>query len=428
MKISLLIHNIYGIGGTIRTTINLANSLADRGHDVEIATVFRHKDRPAFDVDPRVRLTPLVDLRVEKDDPLHQRPAKVFPTSDHRHHQYSELSDQRIGAYLRDTDADIVVATRPGLNAHLALQGSRRTVLVGQEHLTLDTHPAQLKLDIRRLYPRLNALTTVTEADAAAYRRKLRLPGVRIDALPNSVPEPGIPPADGSSKVVIAAGRLTKVKRYDLLIRAFEKVVAECPDWTLRIYGAGKESDRLRKVIEDRALYNNVFLMGPASPIEAEWAKGSIGAVTSSFEGFGMTIVEAMRCGLPVVSTRCPLGPPEIIKDGVDGRLVKPGSADAVAKALLELIRDEDLRRRMGSAARVNAARYDPLPVAEKAERLFTELLEQHRGGRVLRHRIGAALLAGAYAAKDRVAARRQAAGRRAGAAAGALTGKKATT
>lgn len=402
MKISFLINNGYGVGGTIRTTFNLAQTLAEH-HDVEIVSVFRHRDTPVFDLDPRVAVRHLIDVREERDDPRFQRPAKVFPATESRYAQYNELTDQRIGRHLATTDADVLVGTRPGLNVHLALQARRGVVRVGQEHLTLETHSQALHLDLRRYYPRLDALTTVTEADAEAYRKRMRLPGVRVEALPNSVPEPSVPPVDGSSKVVIAAGRLAKVKRYGMLVRAFAKVAAERPDWTLRIYGSGEQKEKLRRLIDDLGLYNNVFLMGRASVMEAEWIKGSIGAVSSSFEGFGMTIVEAMRCGLPVVSTACPLGPPEIIQDGVDGRLVPPKNKDAMACALLEVINDDELRSRMGRAARANAARFDPGPVAEKADRLFGELLRSSRGVRGRRHRLGGALLSGAFAAKDKV-------------------------
>ncbi|GGO95276.1 glycosyltransferase family 4 protein [Wenjunlia tyrosinilytica] len=403
MRIAFLMHNGYGIGGTIRTTFNLAQALAER-HDIEIVSVLRHRELPTFDLDPRVRLRHLVDLRTESDDPRHQLPAKVFPAAESRYRQYSELTDERVAGYLRTADADVIVGTRPGLNVHLALQGTYRAVRVGQEHLTLDTHPKALRRGLRRVYPRLDALTTVTEADAECYRRGMRLPGVRIEALPNSVPEPAVAPADGHGRLVVAAGRLAKVKRYDLLIRAFGKVAAERPDWGLRIYGGGEEEPRLRRLVDELGLYNNVFLMGRASPIEPEWTKGSIAAVTSSFEGFGMTIVEAMRCGLPVVSTACPLGPPEIIKDGVDGRLVPPGDPDAVASALLELIGDDGLRRRMGSAAQVNSQRFDPAPVAERCERLFTELVAARKAGHGPRRPMRGTLLTGAYTAIDAAA------------------------
>lgn len=381
MKISLLLHNAYGIGGTITTTFNLAAALAER-HDVEVVSVLRHRERPTFALDPRVSLRPLVDLRREKDHPLHQRPAKVFPAAEYRYRQYSELTDQRVGEYLETTDADVVVGTRPGLNVHLAHQAPPHVVRVGQEHLTLDNHSPRLRRTLRRAYRRLDVLTTVTEADAAAYRRKMRLPGVRVEALPNSVPDPVLPPADSTAKVVIAAGRLVPLKRYDLLIEAFARVAAEHPDWQLRIYGQGDEHDHLRRLVERLGLSDNVLLMGAATPMEAEWVKASIGAAASDFDAFGMTIVEAMRCGLPVVSTDCPHGPGEIIKDGADGRLVPVGDRDALGAALLDLVRDPELRRRMGRTAIENARRFAPGPVVAQAEGLFTDALAGRRNGR----------------------------------------------
>jgi glycosyltransferase involved in cell wall biosynthesis len=300
----------------------------------------------------------------------------------------------------------VVVGTRPGLNVHLARQTRRGPLRVGQEHLTLDNHSPQLRLALRGVYPRLDALTTTTEADARSYRRKMRLPGVRVQAVPNPVPAPGIEPADGSGKWVVAAGRLAPVKRYDLLIKAFAKVAAERPDWRLRIYGGGKQKDKLRALIDQLGLYNHVYLMGPAHPIEPEWAKGSLAAVTSSMESFGMTIVEAMRCGLPVVSTDCPHGPGEIISDGVDGRLVKVGSVDAIASGLLGLINDDELRQRMSHAALEDSARFDPARIAERYESLFTDLGARagaSLGGRMRGslHRTRAALLGSAYAVRD---------------------------
>ncbi|MEV0374346.1 glycosyltransferase family 4 protein [Streptomyces sp. NPDC050636] len=407
MHISFLIHNAYGIGGTIRTTFNLARTLADR-HDVEIVSVLRHRDTPVFDLGPGVTLRHLVDIQESSPafdgaDPAYARPAKVFPAAEGRFGQYSELTDRRIAQHLRRIEADVVVGTRPGLNVHIAKQARRGPVRIGQEHLTLDTHSRALKLALRGAYPRLDAVTTVTEADANAYRRTLRLPGVRVEAVPNSVPAPGLQPADGTGKWVVAAGRLAPVKRYDVLIRAFAKVVAERPDWRLRIYGGGAEKAALRALIDELGLYNHVFLMGPANPLEPEWAKGSIAAVSSSLESFGMTIVEAMRCGLPVVATDCPHGPGEIIDDGTDGRLVPVGKPEALAGSLLELINDDDARKRMGRAALAASARFDPATVAGRYEALFSELLAQRRGNRLrgTLHRTRGALLSGAYATKD---------------------------
>ncbi|MFD7818197.1 glycosyltransferase family 4 protein [Streptomyces sp. NPDC059785] len=410
MQISFLIHNAYGIGGTIRTTYNLANTLAQQ-HDVEIVSVYRHRDEPVFAPDARVRVRHLVDIRehgpgYQGDDPDYRRPAEVFPRAEGRYEQYNALTDRRIAEHLGSVEADVVVGTRPGLNVHLARQTRRGPLRVGQEHLTLDSHSPALRTHLRGVYPRLDAVTTTTEADARAYRRKMRLPGVRVQALPNPVPAPAIEPADGSGKWVVAAGRLAPVKRYDLLIKAFDRVREQRPDWRLRIYGGGRQKDKLRGLIDQLGLYNHVYLMGPANPIEPEWAKGSIAAVTSSLESFGMTIVEAMRCGLPVVSTDCPHGPGEIIDDGVDGRLVEVGNTEAIARGLLELINDDEKRLRMAGAALKDSERFDPARIAERYESLFAELAG-HGGGspggrlRGSLHRARGALLGGAYAVRD---------------------------
>jgi glycosyltransferase involved in cell wall biosynthesis len=418
MHISFLLHNAYGIGGTIRTTFTLARTLAER-HDVEIVSVFRHREDPALGAPAGVRMSHLVDLRksspsYEGDAAEHARPASVFPRGDTRHRQYSRLTDSRIAAHLGAMEADVVVGTRPGLNIHISRQARCGPVRIGQEHLTLEGHSYRLRREMSHRYGLLDAVTTVTEADARDYRARLRLRGVRVEAIPNSVPEPGGPPADCDAKWIVAAGRLHRVKRYDVLIRAFAEIAAARPEWRLRIYGAGDASGNeqrpLRALVEELGLAERVLLMGSADPMEKEWPKSSIAAVTSERESFGMTIVEAMRCGVPVVATDCPHGPAEIIHDGTDGRLVPLGDTRAFAEALLGLIDDDGLRHRMGRAARISAARFDPASIAERHEKLFTELAARGSRGRsqgVLRnavHRSRGSVLDGAYALRHMAA------------------------
>ncbi|WP_333777690.1 glycosyltransferase family 4 protein [Streptomyces sp. IBSBF 3136] len=376
MKITFLIHDVYGIGGTIRTTLNLAAALADR-HEVTIASVRRHRARPRFDIDPRVTVVPLVDLRKDSADladPLLHEPASVFPEAEKRYHQYSRLTDVRVEQYLRGSDADVIIGTRPGINVYLARYAPSSALRIAQEHLTHDTHTKKLRAQLARHYRGLDAMVTTTEADAAVYRAKMRLPGVRVLAIPNGVPDVDLPPADTAAKVIAAAGRLTRGKRFDLLIEAFADIAPKHPDWTLRIYGAGAEKGPLQQLIDKHDLGEQAALMGVVSPIEPEFANASIVASASNAESFGMTLVEAMRCGVPVVSTNCPLGPAEIIRDGVDGRLVPVGDRQALSTALADLIADEPGRRRMGRAARKAAHRYDPERIVDTYEDLFAEL------------------------------------------------------
>ncbi|SDP26477.1 glycosyltransferase [Actinacidiphila guanduensis] len=379
MRIAFLIHTAYGIGGTIRTTRNLAGQLAADGHDVQVVSVFRNHDEPRIPHDPRIRLRHLADIRKGgpddlADDPRHREPSRVYPRADPRHAMYSARTDELIGDFLTGLDADVVVGTRPGLNVHLARQAPRRLVRVAQEHLTLDSHPRRLLQCLRGAYPALDAVTTTTRADAAAYRR--RLPGVPVAAVPNSAPPSPVPPSDCSAPVVVAAGRLAEGKRYDDLIRAFALVCAAHPDWTLRLYGGGEKRASLQALIAELGVGENVRLMGAVTPIEPELARGSILAVTSTLESFGMTIVEGMRAGLPVVATDCPHGPREIVHDGVDGLLVPPRDVPAIAAALLRLVADDALRRRMGRAALVAGERFDPAVIAARHVRLYQRLLD----------------------------------------------------
>jgi glycosyltransferase involved in cell wall biosynthesis len=116
--------------------------------------------------------------------------------------------------------------------------------------------------------------------------------------------------------------------------------------------------------------------MGRTERLGEELSKASIFALSSRYEGFGMVIVEAMSKGVPVVSFDCPRGPSEIIHDGEDGLLVPNRDVEAFASALLRLIDDEPLRRRMGTAALQTASRYRPEIIGEEWERLLDGLLE----------------------------------------------------
>ncbi|MGW4023540.1 glycosyltransferase family 4 protein [Streptomyces sp. NPDC005009] len=375
MKISFLINNIYGIGGTNRTVINLAEALSVH-HDVEIVSVFRRANTTKFEISPRITVRALVDLRpgsADRGAAGSKEPSEVVPRQEEFYAQYSRFTDERIIRELRKTDADVVVGTRPSLNLFVAAHTRDGALRVAQEHMTHLAIPPAVRAEMARVYPRLDAITTVTEADARSFMENTPIPGISVVGIPNSVPQPTVEPSDCTRKIVVSAGRMHRIKRYDLLIRAFAGLAEEFPDWQLRIYGDGGEAGKLRALVTELGLNGRALLMGGFSPIESEWAKGSIAAVTSSAESFGMTLVEAMRCGLPVVSTDCPVGPREILRDGEDGFLVSNGEVEGIIWGLRRLMADEPLRRAMGEAALRNAARYDPAAVADRYVKLFED-------------------------------------------------------
>ncbi|KAB8163395.1 glycosyltransferase [Streptomyces sp. 3MP-14] len=380
MKIVFLLNNAYGIGGTIRSVANLSGALAE-WHSVRIASLYRSRSTPSLRFDPRVRITPLIDLRPGARDAAGQGPEPAEPSAvfadlpmNYGRVAPSRLSDRRMGEFLERVDADVVISTRPVLNVYLARLGQPRYLRVAQEHVTHDARAKRARAAQLTAARELDALVCVSAADAERYAEALADAPVRVVNVPNCSPAPAVPPAGGESRVIVAAGRLAPVKRYDRLIDAFAELAPEFPDWELRIYGRGVERDNLRRRIGELGLHNRARLMGAASPIETEWVKGAVAAVSSDAESFGLTIVEAMRCGVPVVATDCPHGPGEIISHGENGVLSPlAGGSAALAEALRPLLADEALRRRLAAAGRTSAAAYDPSVVAARYEELFRE-------------------------------------------------------
>ncbi len=156
---------------------------------------------------------------------------------------------------------------------------------------------------------------------------------------------------EGSPVKIVAAGRLHVKKGFDVLIRAVGKLRAWDFDVTCEIAGDGDERGDLEALIRELDLDSCVKLTGWIDDVAGFLATGDIFAFPSHQEGFPLTLLEAMSVGLPVVSTEID-GPVEILKDGVNGRLVPDDDPDRLAEALGELISDRDAAKRYGAAAR----------------------------------------------------------------------------
>jgi glycosyltransferase involved in cell wall biosynthesis len=373
-----LIYNAFGVGGTVRTVFNQANAMVGRGHDVEIATMLRYHEEPPFPLDLRVKVTALVDNRSgsyvdwdryegPEDTSWHDRfPAGVSKNADSR---------RRVNAmirFLRGLEDRIVVGTRPTINLVIAEFTDPSLVRIVQEHAGLSTHTGEWRKAIEAAYAKMDAVVCLTEADRAAYAQSF--PEVRVERIPNALHSLDVPRTDLLRPQVVSAGRLDGNKGIDKLIEAFGQVVKAHPDWTLRIHGDGPELESLREVIRARHAYNHVFLMGSTRSLDEELAKGSIFAMSSKSEGFGMVLLEAMNCGLPVVSFNCPVGPRELVTNGVDGLLVPELDVDALALGISRLIEDEELRRKLSQGALQKATEYGPDIVTASWEHLYEAL------------------------------------------------------
>ncbi len=375
-KLKLLLLHAYGVGGTIRTTFNTAEWLA-RSHDVEVISVIRRRDMPALRFPDGVGLSAVDDLRAPLrplERLLRALPSALIHPEDYGFSACSLLTDIRLARRLRSLPPGVLITTRPGLNVAAPSLVPPGVKVVAQEHMNFLSHRPGLFARIKREYPKLDALAVLTEDDMRDYSRLLDGSGVHVARIPNALPRSSEALSSLDEKVVVAAGRLRMQKGFDLLIRAYAEVAGAHPDWKLRIYGSGEERAALRDLIVEHELYNHVFLMGTSRSLHEELAKGSIFVLSSRYEGFGMVILEAMSCGLPVVSFDCPRGPGEIVSDGRDGILVPDGDVSGLTRALVELIEDEEKRRRYGAVAPDKARQYDLANIGPRWDALLGEL------------------------------------------------------
>ncbi len=385
MIVRFLISNAYASGGTVRTTLNMASELANR-HSVEVVSVFHRREHPLYPLDARVRLRPLAaqlqptgggfagDARRRAQEWASTQPSRVIHAQDARHALFNGLDDVHLIRFLRSVRDGVLIATRPGLNLAMARYARRSVVRIAQEHLHLDRHRPRLRAAIQRQYPKLDAVTALTEDDAGEYRRLLE-DKTRVVCMPNAVPDLGPGRAQLDNKVVIAAGRLTGQKGFDRLIPAFAKVATKHPEWQLRIFGQGKNQRQLQRQIKRLGVGGNVTLMGYTEQLPAEMADSSIYAMSSRFEGFPMVMLEAMSRGLPVVTFDFPTGAKDLVDDGVHGVLVPAGDVKGLAAGIMQLIEDDTRRKAFGAAALAKAGQYETPALGRRWDALLDELV-----------------------------------------------------
>jgi len=159
--------------------------------------------------------------------------------------------------------------------------------------------------------------------------------------------------------VVISAGRIAHVKRFDLLIDIWELVNIQNKEWQLHIYGSGDTEyiKMLQQKIKDKKLTNHVFLKGATNHIKNKMLSSSLFVMTSDNECFPLVLLEAQACGLPIISFDCPNGPRHIINTE-NGILIPPGDINGFSEAILDMISNSDKRKTFGENTRLNSAKY----------------------------------------------------------------------
>jgi len=176
---------------------------------------------------------------------------------------------------------------------------------------------------------------------------------------------------------ILACGRLELQKDYPTMLKAFKEVLVGGLDARLTILGRGSLLNQLKKQVEELEIVNSVSFNGFHSDPEKFFRDADLFLLTSSFEGFGNVIVEAMAQGTAVISTSCDFGPNEIINSFQNGILVPVGDYKKIAEEIIHLANDPKLRNRLAISGRKNSLKFSSKRVSKEYETLFSKLIEE---------------------------------------------------
>lgn len=179
------------------------------------------------------------------------------------------------------------------------------------------------------------------------------------------------------SKRVITIGRYSYEKGYDLLLKIWSIVEKRCTDWQLDIFAMGDPTPYVKIMDELSIDKKRCHLHSSVVNVEEEYMKSSILVQPSRTEGFGLVIVEAMACGLPVISFDCENGPRSIVTNGEEGYLIPTFDLDLFSSRLVQLMNDVDLRKNMGDKGRKKSRCYQIESVGNRWKLIFDELMQK---------------------------------------------------
>lgn len=351
MKILWIVNNINQVGGIERVVINLSNYFISRGIEVFISSLCSKGGNPYFSVEDGVKIT----------------------------HENKTISSRlslfrAVYNVIKKSDADIVIGCHGGINNAIVsckpLLRGRKKIIVTQ-HCSYDFDTKSRRILNSVFHRRADAFLVLTESDKAFWNR-YRMKNCKV--MPNAVVNYPTKTASMDCNVIISAGRLTDVKGFDFLIKAFAAFHKTHPNWKLRILGDGEERGNLESLANRLGLTQSVELPGFTSNVMDEYAHSSVFALTSRSEGFSMVLLEAMSCGLPVISVDLPASH-EIL--GQNAGVISARDENIFAENLSKMVEDKCTLTQYGQRAIEQSKCFSIEKIGESWIELFNELLRQ---------------------------------------------------
>ncbi|ALF59151.1 glycosyltransferase family 4 protein [Psychrobacter urativorans] len=342
MRLLILGGNFNNTGGTERVGSMLANSLSEAGYEIMLASI-SYGDKPFFPINENIKI---ISLFNSPGRTLYRTPNIIYKIR-------SLLKEERI-------DTLIVVETMSVLFTLPATLGLP-VKHICWEHFNFNNDLGNSGRRIaRQLAARYcDSVVTLTERDKECWLQGTNHKS-QIIAINNPSPFPVQEYVkQENTKIVLAVGRLTPIKGFDLLLQSWLEVNKAMPDWTLKIVGEGEDRSKLTNFLIENNLTDSVELVGNTDNVEEYYKQAEIFCLSSRFEGFGMVLVEALAFGLPIVSFDCEAGPAEILEN-TGSILVAQNDIKHLASSLIKLMKDDEQRKSISLRSKEKAKIYQP--------------------------------------------------------------------
>jgi glycosyltransferase involved in cell wall biosynthesis len=350
-------------GGAQKVLSFLANHWAQRGWHVTILAFSGTSDVPFFPLDPSVRYVPLG---------LVGESSNIVEGAWNNVRRILRLRDA-----IRHHAPKVVIAfmDQENMLTTLAVQGLAVPVIVSVRiDPMLSPMGALWGLLRDQVYPLTDHVVVPTSRIGEAFSSRIQR---KVTVIPNPVFPPDViyPRQASITRTIIAVGRLTRQKGFDVLMHAFARLTDRYPDWRLNILGDGPLRAELERLRVELNLTELVKLQGESKNIHNHLAQADLFVLSSRYEGFPNALCEAMASGLAVVATDCRTGPREIIEDRVNGLLATPDDIASLAECMDRLMSDDVERKRLGASAKSISERFHPLKIAEMWDSLIRHVV-----------------------------------------------------
>lgn len=373
MRILFLIRSLANAHGVERTFIDKANFFSEQGHAVLMLT-YEQGDHPfAFLLSPQTQHRDL-DCKYYQlyKYSIIKRLVETW--------KMKKVFYKRILSVVRDFQPDILTTTAYSQDFMSEIMQLNNLVPIIVESHSAFYYDNSNKVGLHRLLVRhflwtlknCRLIIALTNGDARFWSRYVK--NVKVVPNPLSFYIEDVSHYRRIDNRIVCAGQLYAPKRFDRMIEAFSKVADKFPEWYIDVYGDGEDRDILESMIKAFGLEGKVLLHPRTDNIAEEFLTSQFFVSSSDFEGFSLVIIEAMACGLPVLSTNCPYGPGEIIENGVTGMLCEL-TVDDLANKMEWMITHHAERLKIGERGYQAAAKYKKEIIMKEWEAAYRSVL-----------------------------------------------------